>query len=76
MTNIFVASGIIAIVYLILEILRQKYILKENKALKLLLTDAVVVLLSSAIGLYVIENLDKGVLNKSQPVAFVGLADF
>lgn len=76
MTNIFVASGIIAIVYLILEILRQKYILKEKKALKLLVTDAVVVLLSSAIGLYAIENLDKRVLNKQQPVAFVGSADF
>ena len=76
MTNIFVSSGIIAIIYLLLEIIRQKYILKENKALKLLVTDSVVVLLSSAIGLFAVENLDKGVLNKSSPTAFVGTPDF
>lgn len=76
MTNIFVSSGIIAIIYLILGILRQKYILKENKPLKTLVTDSVVVLLSSAIGLFAVENLDKGVLSKSSPTAFVGSPDF
>tara|TARA_Y100000817_G_C16836552_1_gene536006 strand:+ start:517 stop:669 length:153 start_codon:yes stop_codon:yes gene_type:complete len=49
---------------------------KENKALKVLVTDAVMVFLSCSLGLFAIENLNNNLLNKSSPTAFVGAPDF
>ncbi len=76
MTNIFVSSGVISIIYLIITFFRQKYVVKENKALKVLVTDAVMVFLSCSLGLFAIENLNNNLLNKSSPTAFVGAPDF
>ena len=56
MNNIFVCAGIIAISYLLLKFaeLRLK---KEQKPLKELTKDAIIVYLSVIVGLYVMEQM-------------------
>ena len=57
MDNIFVFSGIISIVFLIMKFIEMRFIEKENKPLKLLIRDTLVVFISVMTGQYIIEQL-------------------
>lgn len=76
MTNYIVHGGIIAFIYFLLSFLRDKYIVKQEKPIKSLVTDSVVVFTSTILGLFSIDKLDKGVLKKSAPTAFLGKPEF
>ena len=76
MTNYIVHGGIIAFIYFLLAFLRDKYILKQEKPIKTLVTDSVVVFVSPILGLFSIDKLDKGVLKKPVPTAFLGKPEF
>lgn len=69
-------SGIIAVFYFVLTTLYQKYIIKEKKAPKLIAGETCLVFASCVLGMYSIEYLDKGILKKSQPGAFIGKPEF
>ena len=69
-------SGIIAVFYFILTTVYQKYIIKKEKASKLVAGETCVVFISGVLGMYSIEYLDKGLLKKSQPGAFIGKPEF
>ena len=69
-------SGIITFIFFVLAFLQQKYVTKQNKAVKILVTDSIVVFLSCILGMFFIEKLDKGFLKKSAPGAFIGNPEF
>jgi len=57
MDNIFVIAGIISVVFLIAKFIEMRFIDKENKPLKLLIRDALLVYFSVVFGYFIIEQL-------------------
>lgn len=76
MTNYLINSGIVAFIYFLLVFLRNKYIIKEEKPIKVVVTDSVLVFLSAALGEFAIGKMDKGILKSSAPTAFLGKPEF
>lgn len=66
MTNNFIISLIIAIIYLIFKFLDMRYIKKENKPLKDLILDSCVVFISCLVTFFIFSqfNIDE-ILNKT-----------
>ena len=76
MTNTVVHSGIISVIYFIIVFLRDKYITKKVRPIKLLVTEMVIVFASAIIGECSIQQLDNNILKKSGPTAFLGKPEF
>ena len=57
MNNLFVIAGVSAVVFLIMKFIEMRFIEKENKPLKLLIRDALVVYISVVIGYFILEQL-------------------
>ena len=62
MENIFLAAGIIAIIFLIVKFVEMRFVEKENKPLKLLIRDTILVYLCSVSGFFIMDQL-KPVIN-------------
>jgi hypothetical protein len=76
MDNLFVISGTIAIIYMIVRIAEMKFVLKETKPIKELVRDSVVVCVSGILGLFILDQFSTSI-NKSTPTsAFTGAPDF
>ena len=60
--NNFVLATIISFMYLIVKFIEMRFIEKENKPLKYLVRDCLLVYFSIMIGLVVIEQIDPEVL--------------
>ena len=72
MDNVFLQAGIIAVLYLLAKFVEMRFVLKENKPIKLLMRDTVIVYISSIVGMYVIEQfLLQGETIKAVPQAFI-----
>jgi hypothetical protein len=74
MDNIFLAAGIISVIFLIAKFVEMKYIDKEPKPIKILIRDALLVYVSVISGCFVLDQL-KPVINDiellpSSPLAF------
>tara|TARA_B100000674_G_C37892722_1_gene939792 strand:- start:119 stop:355 length:237 start_codon:yes stop_codon:yes gene_type:complete len=54
--SIFVIAGMISIVYLIIKYLEMKFVLKENRPMKIMIRDAIIVYLSVVSGNFVLEQ--------------------
>ena len=68
MTNNFLISIIISIIYIIFKFLDMRYIKKENKPLKDLILDSCVVFVSSIITFLLFEQFNLSeMLNNSEP---------
>ena len=76
MTNYFVHSGIISLIYFLVTFLKQKYVVKKDKAVKHLLNDTVIVFVSAVLGEIAIQKMDSSLLGKSEPTAFLGKPEF
>jgi len=77
MDNIFIQAGVIAIMYLLIKFGEMRLILKENKPIKLLVQDALMVFMSAVIGIYIInEFMLAPVSTKSAPNAFIDNPSF
>lgn len=76
MTNYLVHSGIIAFIFFLIVFLRDKFIVKKERPIKVLVTDTVAVFASAIIGQYCIDKMDSGILKKSGPTAFLGKPEF
>ncbi len=63
MDNIFVIAGVIAVIFLILKFIEMRFIEKENKPLKLLIRDSLVVYISVVIGYFILEQLKPVIQN-------------
>jgi len=77
MENVLIQSGIIAFLYLLIKFGEMRLVLKENKPIKILLRDALIVYVSAFTGLYVIDQfLLQGQTVKSAPQAFIDNPSF
>lgn len=73
MDNIFVISGIIAFIFLVVKFMEMRVIEKENKPLKLLIRDALVVYFSTLAGFFIIDQLNPVIdatMTPTQPSVF------
>ena len=70
-------AGIISSVFVILALLKSKYIDKEDKKPKVIINDALLVFVSVIAGEFAIEKMNKGgSIGDSAPTAFLGKAEF
>ena len=79
MNNQIITSLIISIIYLIIKFIEMRFILKENKPLKLLVTDTLIVFITVIVTLYILDqfNLNEIIGNiKPMPSVFVNNPDF
>jgi hypothetical protein len=63
MDNIFIIAGVISIIFLITKFIEMRFIEKENKPLKLLIRDALLVYFSVLSGYFILEQLNP-IVNK------------
>jgi len=72
MENMFLQACIIAVLYLVIKFIEMRIVIKENKPVKILLRDTIIVYISSVMGLYIIgEFLINGESKKTVTRAFV-----
>ena len=58
MSNIFVIAAVVSIVFLIAKFIEMRFVEKENKPLKILIRDALVVYFSVVSGYFILSQLD------------------
>jgi hypothetical protein len=58
MDNIFIVAGIISITFLIAKFIEMRFVEKENKPLKLLIRDSLLVYFSVIIAHFILEQLN------------------
>jgi len=63
MNNIFIIAGVISITFIISKFIEMRFIEKENKPLKILIRDALLVYFSVIIGDFVLEQLNPIIQN-------------
>ncbi len=83
MENIFLIAGFIAVVFLVFRFIEMRFIEKENKPLKVLIKDALLVYFSVIIGDFfigqikpVIQDGGVGSYSVSNPAVFTGNPEF
>jgi hypothetical protein len=57
MDNIFIVAGVISFIYIIAKFLEMRFVEKENKPLKLLIRDTILVYISVLAGYFILEQL-------------------
>jgi hypothetical protein len=81
MSNIFITASIISIIFLIVKFIEMRFVDKENKPLKFLIRDTLLVYFSVIAGSFVLEQL-KPVIHAgenvliSSPQVFTGNPEF
>lgn len=77
--NKLLSSSLISIIYLIIKFLEMRFVSKENKPLKKLVLDALIVFVASIITSFIFEQFDiTNILNKinSTPVILTNTPNF
>ena len=69
-TYTFVGALVIAGIYLLLRFLEMRFVLKENKPLKVLVRDTVLVYLSVLLGNFVISQVGESNITSKLPEVF------
>ena len=67
MENIFIIAGIISVIFIIIKFIEMRFIEKENKPLKLLIKDALLVYFSVICGYFILEQLSPIIQNAGAP---------
>ena len=78
MDNIFIISAVISIIFLIAKFIEMRFIEKENKPLKLLIRDTLLVYVSVICGYFVVNQVKPVVQNAGGNITpvFTDLPDF
>lgn len=79
MNNQVLTAGIISIIYFLIKFIEMRFILKENKPLKHMVIDTLIVFISATITILLLDqfNLNELIGNvKSVPGAFINKPDF
>ena len=76
MNNQVLTAGIISIIYFLIKFIEMRFILKENKPLKVLARDTLVVYLSVILGNFVMSQVGGIDISKSVPQVFTNTPDF
>tara|TARA_Y100001970_G_C13955040_1_gene710202 strand:+ start:401 stop:637 length:237 start_codon:yes stop_codon:yes gene_type:complete len=77
--NQVITSSIISIIFFIFKFIEMRFILKENKPLKSLFTDSLIVFIAATVAIILLEqfNLNEIIGNiKETPSVFVNKPDF
>ena len=77
--NKLLSSSLISIIYLIIKFLEMRFVSKENKPLKILVLDALIVFVASMITSFIFEQFDiMNILNKinTTPVILTNSPNF
>jgi hypothetical protein len=67
MKNIFIVAAVISIIFLIIKFFEMRIFEKENKPLKLLIRDSLLVYFSVISGYFILEQLNF-ILNKDKTI--------
>jgi hypothetical protein len=81
MGNIFIIAGVISIIFLLVKFIEMRFFDKENKPLKLLIRDALLVYFSVISGHFILDQLKPilktgGNLMATNPQIFTGNPEF
>tara|TARA_Y100001935_G_C17310326_1_gene515476 strand:- start:5380 stop:5616 length:237 start_codon:yes stop_codon:yes gene_type:complete len=77
--NKLLSSSVISVIYLIIKFLEMRFVSKENKPLKKLVLDALIVFVASLITSFLFEQFDiTNILNKinTSPVILTNTPNF
>ena len=76
--NIFLLAGIISVVFVLMKLAEQRFVDKEEKPMKLLVRDALVVYVSVVAGDFVLDRLKPFIEGEraTGPEVFVDAPDF
>lgn len=77
--NKLLSSSVISVIYLIIKFLEMRFVSKENKPLKKLVLDALIVFIASIITSFIFEQFDiTNILNKinTAPVILTNTPNF
>tara|TARA_B100001063_G_C16514798_1_gene428671 strand:- start:104 stop:337 length:234 start_codon:yes stop_codon:yes gene_type:complete len=72
----FMVGGIISVIYFLLKFIEMRFIVKENKPLKLLFRDTLVVYIGSILGLSVYSQFNELSSVAAQPEVFTNDPSF
>ena len=75
MSALLMSGLVVAIMYVIFRFIEMRFILKENKPLKVLFRDTIIVYLSTVSGLFVLDQFASNV-GKSAPKVFTDMPNF
>jgi hypothetical protein len=78
MENIFLIAGIVSVIFLIVKFIEMRFIEKENKPLKFLIRDSLIVYISVISGFFIINQVEPIVEGSkiSSPVVFTDHPSF
>lgn len=79
MSNLVMTSSIISVIYFLIKFFEMRFILKENKPLKQLVIDSLIVFIASTSTILLLEQFNLGELignTKEVPGAFINKPDF
>ena len=77
MDNIFIIATIISVIFLISKFIEMRFVDNENKPLKLLIRDSLLVYCSVIIGYFVIQQINPLLQENSQtPQVFIDNPEF
>jgi hypothetical protein len=82
MSSIFVIAGVISIIFLIVKFIEMRFVDKENKPLKFLIRDTLLVYFSVISGHFILQQLKpvieagENVMISSTPQVFTGNPEF
>ena len=74
--SIFVIGVVVSVIYLIFKFIEMRYILKENKPLKTLFRDTIIVYVSVVVGYYILNQISSDIIDNSSPEVFTGNPGF
>jgi hypothetical protein len=81
MENIFLLSGIIAVVFFVIKFIEMRFVEKEAKPLKILFRDTLIVYISAIFGFFLNSQLkpiiqNGGVVSSANPAVFTDNPSF
>lgn len=79
MSNLVITSAIISVIYFLIKFFEMRFIIQENKPLKQLVIDTLIVFISSTSTILLLEQFNLGELignAKQVPGAFINKPDF
>ena len=75
MSTLLMSGVVVSIMHLLLKFIEMRFIVKENKPLRDLFRDSLVVFLSVIVGLFVLDQFNSNV-GKSAPKVFTDMPNF
>ena len=79
MNNQVLTAAIVSFIFFLIKFFEMRFIIKENKPLKVLVTDSLIVFISTTLTLFLLQqfNIDKIIGNTPiSPDAFINSPDF